>query len=286
MAKAAGRSPEEPWLFFREGLDWRWRSYARVADQVARALGALREALLARSTEPQAIDIASDIPPEDRIAAILAAQCSGHATRWPAGPEPDDLALGHPDFPVPPCRGMLDTRDRLLELQPVESGAGGVVVSGSNGDFLWAAQDLEAQASSLIRESDRSPLSDGHVRPILFAQAELLRSPVMVSILISLSLQLRSAWTLEPHPEAFVATILWARPSLLVTQASGADAVCAALGSNGAKSDRKQSRLRRLVVCEPRNPGDEARARWKEELNVEVDWWCLEQTGVAPRGMG
>ncbi len=269
-------------MFYRESLDWRWRSYARVADQVARAVKFLREAVAARATEPQAVGLAADMPPEDRVAAILAAQCSGCATRWPGGSEPADLLLGHPDLPMPPCRGMLDTREKLLGLRPTESSAGGVIVSGPDGSFLWAAQDLESQAGSLIRESDRALLSDGHGRPILFAQAELLANPVMVSILTSLSLQLHSAWALEPHPEAFVATVLWVRPSFLVTRASGADAVCRALGSKGEKSDRKQSRLSRLVVCEAHNPGDEARARWKEELNVEVDWWCLEEAGARP----
>ena len=172
---------------------------------------------------------------------------------------------------------MLDTKEKLLKLQPAEPSAGGVIVSGPKGDFLWAAQDLEAQATSLVRESDRRPLADGHGRPILFAQADLLGAPAIVSILTSLSLQLNSAWALEPHHEAFISTILWVRPSFLLTRASAMDEVCRALGSShGAKSDRKQSRLRRLVICEPRDPGDEARARWQEELKAEVDWWCFE----------
>ncbi len=262
-------------MFFRDGLDWRWRSYSRVADQVVRAARSLRELVAARSIEPESVGIALGSSPQDRISAILAAQYAGYATGWPGSSRPKDLTFGSEDLPLPTCRGILDAQALLHKLQPSETAAGGVVVPSSSGDLLWTAQDVEASADSLVHQVDAAPLIDGHRRPILFAQAELLGSAAIVSVLTSLSLKLDAAWTLEPQVDAFISTILWVRPSLLVTRAAGAEALCNALGSAEAKSDRKKSRLRRLVVCEPEDPGERARARWSDELGAGVDLWLF-----------
>lgn len=67
----AARHPDEPWLFYREGWDWRWHSWGEIAGRVV-----LRAEGFASLPPGTSVPV-PDIPLADSIVLDLAVQASG-----------------------------------------------------------------------------------------------------------------------------------------------------------------------------------------------------------------
>ncbi|MEO1087564.1 MAG: hypothetical protein AAFY88_25270, partial [Acidobacteriota bacterium] len=218
--------PETPWLFFRSGLDWRWRSYRHVADQVRRSAAALAAT---GDAGPMACGLGQD---PDAIAALLAIVAAGRS------PDVDGPAPAvDPDGPTPwlqPCRGPLERLDPPAESEPsVPKDAFGLRFG------LRLARDA-AHFAALVRPA----LKGLKPRSILYAGVEA--STGRLAALTAWSLEHDAPWALEPQADAFAATALWTRPHLLV---AGRGELASLLPHFG-KAERRHSRLRATVVVE------------------------------------
>lgn len=67
----AARHPDEPWLFYREGWDWRWHSWGEIAGRV------VREAERLASLAPGTRVSVPDTPLVDSVVLDLAVQAAG-----------------------------------------------------------------------------------------------------------------------------------------------------------------------------------------------------------------
>jgi len=67
----AARQPDEPWLFYREGWDWRWHSWGEIAGRVVREVERLA------SRVPGTRVPVPDIPTPDFVVLDLAVQAAG-----------------------------------------------------------------------------------------------------------------------------------------------------------------------------------------------------------------
>lgn len=253
LARRAGSAPEDPWLFYRRGWDWRWRSWGQVADQVARGAATLRRspalALPPRSRGDVRVAFDGRQDP-DAVAAGLAAQAAG-ATAVPrsVGPRrPLEVAVlegGEPAvrLRLPACRSRLERwRPQALGLDAAVAGAPD-------------ADEAERLASAL------PPLGRG--RPILCASAAL--DPRTIQTLQAWTMRMDAAWVLEPDPEAFAAAALWARPTLVVAPGRELESLASAL------CGRKHRRHRRIAAVVA--VGEAAGRREWEELGVPVVLW-------------
>lgn len=236
LAVAARERPDEPWLFFRPGLDWRWQSWARVADRVARAAGAWS----AEGSSPgePALVLPPTLRPEERIAAILAAEALGWPVRSadpsgePSGPATDAthnrFQRGSASHVLPAARGYLDREP----LQPVDPW---VRCTDSE---VSAPEQVRSAETHEIETQQTGPLN-GSRRPLLFVQSELLVEANRLRDFTDLSLKMDAAWILEPQIDALAATVLWARPTHIVVRADG----LATLQEEWTASAAKNSRL-------------------------------------------
>ncbi|MEM1178482.1 MAG: hypothetical protein AAGM22_09065 [Acidobacteriota bacterium] len=240
LFERAAASPEAPWLFFRSGLDWRWRSHRHVADQVVRSVAALEATSPA---QPTAVRLVQE---PDAVAALVAALAAGRSPRLePLGTDAPWLAE---------CRGTLDVIETEFrsdpDASPTPSDAEGMRFS------LQLARDSEHFAA-LVR-----PVLKGiTIRPILYAGASLDMS--RTAALAAWSLRVESPWALESQADAFAATALWTRPHLLLAGRGELEAVLPYVG----RSERRQSRLRAVVLVD--GAGDGAL-----EAAVAERWGC------------
>lgn len=222
LAARAASEPEEPWLFYRRGWDWHWRSWGQVADQVARGAEALAD------VEP-AVGFRAVQDPH-AVALALAIQAAGRVLT---------LTLSPPS--IPECRSRLERwQPRTLNLD--------AVTPVSNQD--------------LFQEAERF---DGKIPPYL-DRLILCATPALAAhdlqVVLAWTLRSGAAWVLEPESEAFLETVLWARPS--VVMATGAELERLA----SAMTDRKHRRHSRLKVT------------------VDVDEQPLTPDARGPRGAG
>ncbi len=91
LAALAEQIPEEPWLFHRGWISWEWRSFAQVADQVARGVQLLQASQQNphqdRSDRAQSRQVAFDSRCHpDQVAIDLAIQAAG-LTSVAVGPD-------------------------------------------------------------------------------------------------------------------------------------------------------------------------------------------------------
>lgn len=132
---------------------------------------------------------------------------------------------------LPRCRGELEGPSPegpfLDELRATES-------ADPLGSILPTAIDI-----------DRSFFGGGgRGRPVLFASPGLGASRFLG--LIAFTLLRRVAWVLEPQVEAFVATVLWARPTVLIARPGD----LRTLVGHFDRAAQRQSRLRAILVVE------------------------------------
>lgn len=132
----AARHPDEPWLFYREGWDWRWHSWGEIAGRVT-----LRAEGLA-SLPPGTRVTVPDIPLPDSVVLDLAVQAAGLDTE-PEGEAGRFVELSQADLlaavqriqdeiPLPPKprreilvagRSLFDPTDRALLAWATVAGA-------------------------------------------------------------------------------------------------------------------------------------------------------------------
>ncbi|MEM7588488.1 MAG: hypothetical protein AAF560_34185, partial [Acidobacteriota bacterium] len=225
LAERARVTPREPWLFYKEGWDWRWRSWARVADQVMRGLMGLRRALPRLDDDEGGIGFDGRLDP-DAVVAGLVAQAAGvvatPVTPGAAGLEEATargcrawlevegarfIERGASDpqrIVLPPSLPALDDTPRLpLELEA--DGDSSLLLDDTRSGQALAAHELMVAARGL----------DGQIpsleKQVIFCLAPDL-APGLTQRLQAWTLVRGAAWALEPDLEDFVRTVLWARP--------------------------------------------------------------------------
>ncbi|MCG8458885.1 MAG: hypothetical protein MI919_21610 [Holophagales bacterium] len=260
LVSAATEHPLDPWLFFRRDLDWRWRSYARVLEQVAAGAAQLRGGLGAEGGEepverpgqgtpvPRGEDSSrmwkarpSDLWWADGVAALLCALSAGADVELGDG----ESGGGPGAVWLPTCRGELEgpRPDPAALAESLLAVAGR---RGGEGVELRTPAGIESVGSLLIAASTlgrRLPpgLGIGRGRAVVFASPAC--APPATLGLLAWILASRAAWVLEPHRGAFVATTLWARPSVVAAPAADLRALAEAFG----KAERRRSRLKALI---------------------------------------
>ncbi len=257
LARRAGLTPYEPWLFHRDGWDWRWLSWSRAADQVARGAAVLRDAGLRDAVLRDAVAGGSRVgyrtrQHPDAVACGLAIQAAGLIAVPIRGDRPEATRLGcgvwaeveeaAGQVPAPTLDRValpaaLSPLERTQPL-PLELGApsGGIYLPGI-GEFLpgpWL-QAVERLDGSLPPAAKRA---------IVCASPEL--DPPAAQLLEAWTLLRGAAWVLEPDAAAFVETVLWARPTLVWGSAAELEQLAARMGT---RKHRRHSRLSEVVVA-------------------------------------
>ena len=301
LLERADRHPEQPWVFFRPKLDWRWYSWGEMAAALGQHLRSL-EAL------PAGCRVAwkPAVEPES-VALGLAIEASG---RW-AIALPPDSGKGSPTE-LPPGCGIFVTfageepppgLEESLSIHEVPRALRkpGVVSKPSpfaDGSLLpetlapgscGGAESLHAhgayerisleEAERAVRESF-GELGPARKRDIFVAGppawAEGFRQLLVGSIFLG------AALVLEPEAAAWPATLRWVRPTLLVGSPSEIRRGRQALGA---------PRLRRSwwpwgKKSRPRSPWDRLRGvilLGEEALQPEeFAFWHQQGVKVAP----
>lgn len=237
LKRRATGDPEAPWLFFRRDLDWHWRSYRRVADQVGRTIQTSPDGAVVLNGAVQD-DAAVPCPAwqdPDTPAALIAVLAAGRSPGF-------SLSLETPPW-LAVCRGALESFDAVSFEVP----AGPPVDAAGMRFSLGLSRDTEHLASSL-----RPALRDLPERPILYAGAAV--TPSQLAALTAWSLEHHAPWALEAQADAFAATALWTRPHVLL----GTRGELGELIGHFAKSERRRSRLRAVLVTGPEPATDDA----------------------------
>ncbi|MDA8017392.1 MAG: hypothetical protein MPN21_08065 [Thermoanaerobaculia bacterium] len=129
--------------------------------------------------------------------------------------------------------------------------------------------DPAISCSSLVRATsltDAIGPDPAGTRPIVVSAREVDDLEALAAV----TLELDAAWALEPTPEAFVGTIRWVRPTILVAPPRALEALAEVWDG----SDRKWSRLRVIVV---RGGEDslvtEGLDHWKKMFHARIECW-------------
>ena len=224
LAAKAASVPEEPWLFYRQGWDWRWRSFGQAADQVARGAAALGDA-------PSVLGFRSR-QDADAVAVVLAIQAAGR-----------DADLASPPPTIPDCRSHLEEGPPRL-LSPGDA---------SPATLTLAAGSAPATPAEIFREAGRFDTGLPSVRERWILCATPALTPRGLQVVLAWTLLAGAAWVLEPDSEAFHETVLWARPSIVVATAAELGRLSAALKD---RRHRRHSRLRVTIdVADLTAPG-------------------------------
>ncbi|HEX6200211.1 MAG TPA: AMP-binding protein [Thermoanaerobaculia bacterium] len=273
----AGETPEEPALFYPEGMDVRWRSWGVLAAQAA----AGAEALAALGLPPGARVAFRWRPEPDAVAADLAIQAAGlvavpsvapgaAAVGGAAVPEPPapEARLLAPDEPEPedgPPAARLPAASGEVGggrasappalpgtaggawIVDVASGPGagtgrGAVVGAA--DLLARVRDLEEHlaraasgAAAVMAGARRAPGTGG--REIAAASFDLRYADGRT--FLAWALATGAALFLEPDPHVLPGSVAWARPTLVAGEAR----ILAELGRRVRALEGKRPRLRR-----------------------------------------
>lgn len=205
LAARAAATPEDPWLFYPVDLDWHWRSYAQVADQVARGASALAE-----RTPERRIDFPDHLEP-DTVATALAIQAAGH-TAVPRSP-------GNEAGNVVP-----KVRSRLERFTPhrLDSRATAGMIAFEHGSDSLRHDHLLTWA----RELD-ALLPAPRARRIVLLDARLRATSRWA--FLAWTLASGAAFILEDDPDLFVATALSLRPTVAIAPGASLDRLADAL---------------------------------------------------------
>ena len=253
-ARCRTQAPE-PWLFFRRGWKWRWASYGQIADQLARGLRVIRQAATSAPDgvrwgthgmqQPDAVALACLLievdgtlhvrrPKTDGSQPTLAGE-GGKTAYWvdavadvpgeADGPE-SPQEVGH--LRVPTVAGQLDRRP-LEALEEASLQPGGMSWLEDDDGSRWTLPELRDRARRLA-----ATLAEGHRpqeasswlgrwrarrrlphRPIVCVSPAL--SPVDLLVVAWSTLALDAVWILEPQGDAFLPTVDWVRPTVVVT---------------------------------------------------------------------
>ncbi len=264
LARRARQAPHTPWIFYRDGWDWAWRSWARVADQVARGTEALGErwpgdkpsigfdagqfpdAVAAGLAIQAAGGLAVPIPGSDASAleGALAAGCAAWATTAEAYLPETPAGLERIDLPAAPS--PLD-RTELRPLVVAPDSLGAIVLP--SGDQLSQADRLSQADLAAAAERLGGPLPSPVGRPIVCVAPGL--DPRVSQQIQAWILLAGAAWVLEDEPEAFAPTVLWARPTLVIASSTELAALAPRLA---VRKHRRHHRIEAVAVVGEERP--------------------------------
>ncbi len=255
LAARARLTPREPWLFYREGWDWRWRSWARVADQVVRSLlaqpgvdinrigfdarldpDAIVSGLVAQMAGVTAIPIDLDSAGLAKATAMgcsawLEVEGSHFVPRSDRDPERIVLPASLSAVDPTPRRPLqLDRRAALGDLE-----------------LNTGLQPVTALMSAARRLDSRLPMATGKdaSKQVIFSLAPRLETGV-AQLLQAWTLVQGAAWVLEPDLEAWVEAVLWARPHIVC---AGAPELAELASQLRQRKYRRHRRLTAIVVA-------------------------------------
>lgn len=269
LAARALEGPEEPWLFHRPEWTWRWRSYQQVADQVARGAAGLRTDRAA----PTNLAVKVRQHP-DAVANLLAIQAAGRIPLAGAGPGDEapadietwaEVASGVPEegrrsYLLPRCHDALEVW-QPLDLKPAGA-SGAFVMVNRERRTVHTEDDLKGAALRLEATLEDLDLATSGGRPILSTGP--LLDPYHAQVVLTWCLWNAAAWVLEPAPEAFVAAVRWARPTVVMATVAEVLQLAAELGES-----RQVKRWRlRAVVALGVGESEKASRQW-QALGVE-----------------
>ena len=272
LSKRLDATPSDPWIFFRPSWRWRWRSWAEVADQMARGVVVLRRAA---ESAPQEIESGAfaDRRDPDALVTSLTLRAAGFRPR-PVDVEGNRPAAGsHPAAHLPArtlwVRGASgETSDPVAASPSPDPSAGleEVVLPAVRSRFETAPlespdlpkgpnldEPVPVSVGKLVaglRASVAEP-SKRAARPILCAGPDL-SSATFQALLVS-TLASDAAWVLEADPDIFPAAASWARPTALVATPRQAGEVLDELGRS-----RRWRRLRQLWLLSSGASEDDA----------------------------
>lgn len=234
LGRHARRAPEQPWLFHRPDVDWRWRSWGQVAAQAGAGPLAVRGELPPRGS---AVPYPAYVHP-DSLALDLALAAAGFAP-LPLPPQPwppEDEPLAAPPLtelaisPAPESGGGPGAE--LAALADASAHGGAVVRSGGEPVRL-TADALGARARAALAPLGEPPAGDVIVlgAPLFVASERLLFTWAALA---------GAAVVLEPSAAARAETVRWVRPTLL----HGTAAELADVFSAGSPRPRRRWRAR------------------------------------------
>ncbi len=244
LAERAESAGYEPWLFHRDGWDWSWRSWGRVADHVARGV----EALHGASTRPRRAGYDSRQHP-DSVTVGLAIQAAGWAAVPVIGGPRQAQAVGC-DAWVSVGTSQITSDIETIDLPPVLSPIDRTELRSLRLDATPAGTSTAAPRTQQILASDlvvsakqldlRLPSGS---RPIVCAAPNLRTEDAR--LLEVWTLVSDAAWVLEAQASAFVATVLWARPTLVWGEADELEPLAKRLRN---RKHRRRSRLKAVIL--------------------------------------
>lgn len=254
----AEEAPEEPALFYPEGLDVRWRSWGAMAEQVAAGAAALTELGLPIG---ERVAFRSRGGP-DAVAADLAIQAAG-LVAVPVVEPPEAAEAGcsawlvepgdagpEGDLPVARLPGAPDSGAETVTPAPGPAPGGARVGGGIEGgaslgqaELLERAEDLGRRleraasgAAAVVARAGRPSGAGAGAREIVLASLDVRTADGRT--VLAWALTTGAALFLEPDPRVLPGSAEWARPTLVAGEAR-------ALAELG----------RRLRAREPGRPG-------------------------------
>lgn len=237
LDRRAREAPDEPWLFFRGDLDWRWHSHAQVADRVARTARDLDHIAAAAPFDRRV--------GADSVAWMMAILARGGVARPTAGAPPP---------------GPAEVSDRLSKFDAVSlpevSASGGVGVAAAEAHrCLGVAALSEASSRLAARVAERAVARPSTRREIWLVGDPLDRLETL--LVLSSALVSGAVVALDPDPESFVEAARWIRPTaVLPAEASSAAGSPAELIEALAGLGR-WNRLRFLFATDLTPPGSD-----------------------------
>jgi hypothetical protein len=247
-----------PWLFFRDGWDWRYWTWGETERRIA-----------------------------DLVAAFGVSQASvaGHRVGLPRVPSPELVALhcaleavGALGVPLYD-RAAAEEAHLPLWVELAGDGSPRVAVLGTEVTTPETASELALRSEwELALALDRLVLEVTSSSPRRDTRRE-----IVVDALPFGSPQSRAGWrwllwrrgvaVLAPSPASFVDVVSWARPTLLWASGSQVDALWTTVRAIRVRFRRRRRLARlRLVLCFGEAPASEASAGLRE-LGVVVELW-------------
>lgn len=271
----------DPWLFFSQGIRWRWRSFEQVADHVARVRSSIESAVSAsgptdgvafrgrRGPDSVAISLAIQAAGETAMAVLpgqpLASLASGSALPWV---QTEETPRDQPDtaqarFEVPAARSDLEA----WTAEPLEAGGGWIAATAGN-ERVSRFSSEEIAAAAVALDGTISPfLREVEIPPVVLLGPSA--DPWQAEIFLTWTLSRGFPVVLEPDSDAVAATALWARPHLVLASSSELERLAQLLGQ---RSHLKNHRLSLLVATDEDAPSPLARLRW-ESMGVPLCRW-------------
>jgi hypothetical protein len=273
LARGAA-DPEEPALFYPEGLEVRWRSWSALADQVAGGAAAL-----AGSGLPAGAAVAFRWrPAPDAVAADLAVQAAG-LTSAPVAEPAEAAAAGCAAWLLLPGEQAPAGAPAALRLPEAprsrrasraaaplpaplraEPPAGGVRLADDGAGSCLPAAEVLARGRDLEARLERAGAG------LAAAVAGARRPPREIALasfdlrttggraFLTWALATGAALYLEPDPRALPGSVAWARPTLV----AGSPRPLVELGRQARQRLERPARLRRRRSG-PRPPFDRLR---------------------------